>query len=109
MKKYLLAYVIYSFLEVLTNSQNTNIPTGGIINGNNNSTNICDITKYGTDCHTEKRCAFIESQKGSYRYFACLEVAAKDCNFFCNYYNELNTSGGITSKDCVCNGIKYPQ
>ena len=114
MKKILIAYVIYSFLEVFTKSQNT--ANGGLINGNNNPTNstiaanvICEITKYGGDCHTDKRCAFVESQKGSYRYFACLEVAAKDCNFFCNYYNELNTSGGITSKDCVCNGIKYPQ
>lgn len=99
MKKFLIPFVIYSFLKIFTTSQSAAT----------NTTQICEITNYGEECHKDKRCAFVESQKDSYKYFACLEVQAKDCNFFCNYYNELNTSGGITSKDCVCNGIKYPQ
>ena len=102
MKKYLVPFVIYSFLKIFTNSQ-TGVAT------NNTTATICEITNYGPNCHTDKRCAFVESQKDSYKYFACLEVESKDCNFFCNYFNELNTSGGITSKDCVCNGIQYPQ
>ena len=103
MKKYLIPIVICSFLKIFTNSQATEVAETKINN------TICEITNYAAACHTDKRCAFVESQKDSYKYFACLEVSAKDCNFFCNYFNELNTSGGITSKDCVCNGIKYPQ
>ncbi len=104
MKKYLITFVIYSFLKIFINSQT--VSDSGLAPSN---TIVCEITKYGQDCHLDKRCAFVESQKNNYKYFACLEVAAKDCNFFCNYFNELNTNGGITSKDCVCNGIKYPQ
>ena len=114
MKKYLIPFVIYSFLKIFTNSQTVTATITGqspVANNTTLTTNatICEITKYSQDCYLDKRCAFVESKKSSYRYFACLEVAAKDCNFFCNYFNELNTSGGITSIDCVCNGIKYPQ
>lgn len=69
----------------------------------------CDITAYNETCYTNnKNCAFVESQKDTNKYFACLAVQPKDCNFFCNYFNELNTQGGIKSLFCVCNGISYP-
>ena len=105
MKKYLVPFVIYSFLKIFTNSQNEIAPTNTTLT----QLTLCEITNYGDDCHKDRRCAFVESQKDSYKYFACLVVDAKDCNFFCNYFNELNSSGGITSKNCVCNGISYPQ
>jgi hypothetical protein len=70
---------------------------------------ICDITAYKEACYTSnKNCAFVESQKSTNKYFACLIVQPKDCNFFCNYFNELNTLEGISSLSCVCNGIQYP-
>ena len=96
MKKFLVLSMVYSFLNIFTNSQDAT------------NTTICELSAYGPACHDNNLCAFVESSKDSNRYFACLEVKAKDCNFFCNYFNELNASGGITSKDCVCNGIKYP-
>ena len=98
MKKFLIPFVLYSFLKIFVNNQDTATPPV-----------LCEITRYGEDCYNDKRCAFVESQKDNYKYFACLVVDPKNCNFFCNYFNELNTSGGIVSKDCVCNGIKYPQ
>ena len=104
MRKYLIPIVICSFLKIFTNSQTATAAVDTKIRET-----ICEITNYQEACHGDKRCAFVESFKDSYKYFACLEVKPKDCNFFCNYFNELNSSGGITSKDCVCNGIKYPQ
>ena len=72
------------------------------------TTTTCDITLYSEACYSNKNCAFVESQKDTNKFFACLAVQAKDCNFFCNYFNELNREGSITSVSCYCAGIKYP-
>jgi hypothetical protein len=98
MKKMLIISLLYSFVGIFVKSQNTTT----------SSTQTCDITAYNELCYNNKNCAFVESQKDSNKYFACLAVQPKDCNFFCNYFNELNSEGGITSLSCVCNGIKYP-
>ena len=107
MRKYLIPVVICAFLKIFVNSQTTEVVE--VVTDAKIRETICEITNYQEACHKDKRCAFVESVKDSYKYFACLEVKPKDCNFFCNYFNELNSSGGITSKSCVCNGIKYPQ
>ena len=97
MKKLLFISFICYFIGIFVKSQNAT------------ATTTCDITAYNQACYsTNKNCAFVESQKDTNKYFACLAVQAKDCNFFCNYFNELNTAGGITSLFCVCNGIVYP-
>lgn len=100
MKKFLLISIVSYFMGILVKSQNTTVTT---------TQTFCDITAYDQACYlNNKNCAFIESQKDLNKYFACLSVRAKDCNFFCNYLNELNTEGGIKTLSCVCNGIKYP-
>jgi len=100
MQKVLFISLICYFLGSLIKSQNTN---------QTNPTVTCDITAYNETCYGNNiNCAFVESQKDVNKYFACLAVRPKDCNFFCNYFNELNTAGGIKSLFCICNGIKYP-
>ena len=104
MKKFLLISFVCYFMSIFIKTQtSTNTAT-------TSSTQIaCDITAYKEACYTNnKNCAFVESQKNTNKYFACLAVQPKDCNFFCNYFNELNTLGGISSLSCVCNGIQYP-
>ena len=99
MKKLLSISLLCYFFGILVKSQNSAASTQ----------TTCDIIAYNEACYVNnKNCAFVESQKNSNKYFACLRVQAKDCNFFCNYFNELNTQGGIKSIFCVCNGIKYP-
>lgn len=78
-------------------------------NSTSSTQTTCDITAYNEACYTNnKNCAFVESRKDANKYYACLAVEPKDCNFFCNYFNELNTRGNIKSIFCVCNGIAYP-
>jgi len=97
-KLFFLSFVCY-FMGINVNSQNQTSATQ----------TICDITAYNEACYkNNKNCAFVESKKETNKYFACLSVSPKDCNFFCNYFNELNTQSGITSLYCVCNGITYP-
>lgn len=104
MKKTLLFSLISYFMGVFIKSQ---ISTSS--SGTSSTLTTCDITAYKQACYTNnKNCAFVESQKDINKYFACLAVQPKDCNFFCNYFNELNTLGGISSLSCVCNGIGYP-
>jgi len=96
-KTYLISLVCY-FMGIFVKSQNSTV-----------TNQSCDITAYNENCYANnKNCAFVESQKDINKYFACLAVSAKDCNFFCNYFNELNTNGGIKSIACICNGITYP-
>lgn len=99
MKKSLIISFLCSLIGIVVKSQSTTT---------NTSNQVCDITAYNENCYSNKNCAFVESQKDINKYYACLAVQAKDCNFFCNYFNELNTQGGITSLNCVCNGLKYP-
>lgn len=99
MRKLFFLSMICYFFGTLVRTQNTNTTTQ----------TTCDITAYNEACYTNnKNCAFVESRKDTNKYYACLAVQPKDCNFFCNYFNELNIQGGITSVFCVCNGIKYP-
>lgn len=105
MKKVLIITLVWYFLGVFIKSQTSTNPTVP----ENPQTTTCDITAYREACYTDnKNCTFVESRKDSYKYYACLAVQPKDCNFFCNYFNELNTLGGISSMSCVCNGIEYP-
>ncbi len=100
MKKVLLISLIGYFIGIFINSQNSTITE---------DKTICDVAAYDQACHANnKNCAFFESRKEKNIYFACLAVQPKDCNFFCNYINELNTEGGIKTVNCICNGINYP-
>ncbi len=104
MKKFLFISLVCYFIGVFIKTQNS--PSTGVTNSTKTT---CDITAYKKDCYTNnKNCAYVESQKDINKYYACLAVQAKDCSFFCNYFNELNTSGGIISLSCVCNGLEYP-
>ena len=99
MKKIFFLIFIFSILGIFIRSQTTEITT---------TSQNCDITLFDTACHSNKNCAFVQSRKNINIFFACLAVQPKDCNFFCNYFNELNTEGNITTVSCICNGIKYP-
>ncbi len=104
MKKTLLISLVCYFMGVFIKTQGSTSTAA-----TSSIQTTCDITAYKEACYSNNKiCAFVESRKDTNKYFACLAVQAKDCNFFCNYFNELNTSGGISSVSCVCNGIQYP-